>query len=200
MPMMRVRRPRERVRVRRCQSKRGRVTKGMEDQCRTGSGRLQQGWSGLPLRFWWSCYRMGCCRLSCGHAAEDLPSGGCSEPGVGDATGLGLAVTVLVFPGGGEPIVGYDDIAGCVAGCGPERIGPEVQALCGVLIDPIGYVVFALRGGADVRPADEVCVPQRSIADEIEDLGVMPVGVFELPDGGLVGRFLGEGDTGAKRQ
>src|SRR5260370_33057653 len=57
-----------------------------------------------------------------------------------------------------------------------------------------------LRRRTDIRPADEVCVPQRSIADEIEDLHVVPVGVFELPDGGLVGRFLGEGNGGTKRQ
>src|ERR1700737_2248134 len=113
------------------------------------------GWFRLLLRLRWGGWR-----LSCGHAAEDLPSGGCFEPGVGDAAGLRVAVTVLVFPGGGEPVVGHDDVAGCVAGCGPERIGPEVQAFCGVLIDPVGYVVFTLRGGAHVRPAEEVRVPQ----------------------------------------
>ena len=43
-------------------------------------------------------------------------------------------------------------------------------------------------------------MPQRSIADEVECLHVVPVGVFELPDGGLVGRFLGGGDAGAKGQ
>ena len=138
--------------------------------------------------------------MRCGHAAEDLPSGGCSEPGVGDAAGLRVAVTILVFPGGGQPVVGHDNVAGRVAGCRPERIGPKVQALCGVLIDPVGYMVFTLRGRTDIRPAEEVRVPQRSIADEIECLHVVPVRIFELPDGGLVGRFLGEGDTGAKGQ
>ncbi len=109
-------------------------------------------------------------------------------------------MTVLVFPGGGQPVIGYDDVAGRVA-CGrSQRIGSEVLALCGVLIDPVGYVVFALRSRTDVRPADEVWMPQRSIADEIECLHVVPVGVFELPDGGLVGRFLGGGDAGAKHQ
>jgi hypothetical protein len=123
---------------------------------------------------------------------------------VGDAAGLRLAVTTLVFPGCGEPVVSDDDVAGCVAACGPERVGPEVQALCGVLIDPVSDVVFVLRGGADERPADEIRVPQRSIAGEVEGLDVVPVGEFELPYGGLVGRLvgrlLGEGDAGTKRE
>jgi hypothetical protein len=119
---------------------------------------------------------------------------------VGDATGLWLAVTVLVFPGGGQPVISYDDVAGCVAGCGSERIGPKVQALCGVLIDPVGYVVFMLRRRTAVGPAEEVRVPQCSIADQIEDLHVVPVGVFELPDGCLVGRLLSKGNAGEERQ
>jgi len=182
--------------VRRCQSKRGRVTKGMEDQFRTvaGSGR-RSGMVGLPLRF-----RLNCYRFSCGHAGQNLPPGGCSEPGVGYAAGLGIAVTVLVFPGGGQPVVGHDDVAGRVTCCGSERIGPKVHALRGVSIDPVGYVVSTLRGRTDVRPADEVRMPQRSIADEIEYLHIVPVGLFELPDGGLVGRLLGKGNSGAKRQ
>src|SRR5260370_7790176 len=107
MPMMRVRRPSVRVRVSRLQSKQGRGTKGMEDQCRTVAGwAISAGWSWLLLRFRWSCRR-----LSCGHAAEDLPSGGCSEPGVGDAAGLWLAGPVFFFPDGGEPVVGHDDLA-----------------------------------------------------------------------------------------
>jgi hypothetical protein len=119
---------------------------------------------------------------------------------VGDAAGFGVAVPVPVFPGGGEPVVGHDDVAGCVAGCRPERIGPKAQALCGVLIDPVGHVVFMLRGRTAVGPAEEVRVPQGSIADEVECLHVVPVGLFELPDGSLVGRLLGKDNTGAKRQ
>src|SRR5438105_163881 len=111
--------------------------------------------------------RWGGWRFGCGHAGQDLPACGycwCVEPGVGDAAGLRLAVAVLVLPGGGEPVVGDDEVAGCVAGCGPERVGPEVQALCRVLIDPVSDVVFVEWGGADERPADEIRVPQRSIA------------------------------------
>ena len=66
---------------------------------------------------------------------------------------------------------------------GLKRIGSEPQALRGVLIEPVGDVVFSLRRGADVWPANEVRMPQRSVADQIERLHVVPVGMFELPDG-----------------
>jgi hypothetical protein len=174
----------------------------MEDQCRTvaDGGRLQEEWSRLLLLVSLRCLRWNCRWLSSGHAAEDLPACGCSEPGVGNAAGFGVAMPVPVFPGGGEPVVGYDNVAGCVAACGPDRIGPKAQTFCGVLIDPVSYVVFMLRGRTAVGPAEEVRVPQGSITDEVECFHAVPVGLFELPDGGLVGRFLGDGNAGTKGQ
>ena len=138
--------------------------------------------------------------LVCGHAAQDLPSCGRPEPGVSDAADHRFAASALVCPDGSQPVVGHDDVAFREASRGLKGIGFQPHAFCGVLLEPVGDVVLSLRCGADVRPANEIRMPQRSIADQIGRLHVFPVGVFELPDGCFVGRLLGKGNAGAKRQ
>jgi len=101
---------------------------------------------------------------------------------VGDAAGCRLAVLVLVSPCGGQPVVGHDDVSSGMACSGSQGIRFEPQALRGVAIEPIGDVILSLRCRADVRPANEIRMPQRPVADQIERLHIVPVGVLELPD------------------
>src|SRR5579862_6546430 len=108
------------------------------------------------------------CRFGCGHTAQNLPSGGCSEPCVGDTSGYRGVAIALISPGGGQPVVGHDDISRGMACSGSQGVGLEPQALRAVAIEPVGDVILSLRRRTDVGPANEILVPQRSIANKVK--------------------------------
>src|SRR6185436_4102759 len=113
-------------------------------------------WRSLPVNRWIR------------HASENLPPVAGLDPRVRDAVCLRrLAMTRLVGPERGHPVVRNDDVLRGLTGRRLDRVPLQPDALVGGRGDPIGNVILPRGLRARGRPADEIAVPQASIAVEV---------------------------------